>query len=235
MSRFVPNSVEILTCDFDKKLFRENFSENLCKTKAILYENFWKFALLSAILFCLRLVLKNSEKITQVLSYVVCTQLRRHVHKQITKNRYRREKPGRFDFGKPVLLTLGLELTTPYSLDLLVCNFSHTFVIVCVEFWMRFEPQIKNHKICNNFLFITAKVERKVPLCVKLFGFFPKRILICLTCNLSRFVPNLVEILTWDFDKKLFREIFSKNMCNTKKKFQILPYFLQFSSGSVLH
>jgi len=60
------------------------------------------------------------KRFRQVLSYVVCTQVRRHVHKQITKRRYGEEKPGRFVFGKPVLFTLGLGLTTPYSLGILV-------------------------------------------------------------------------------------------------------------------
>jgi len=55
------------------------------------------------------------KKFTQVLSFVVGTQARRHVHKQITKRRYGEEKPGRFVFGNPVLFTLGLGLTAPYS------------------------------------------------------------------------------------------------------------------------
>ena len=48
-------------------------------------------------LFCVRIALK---KFTQILSYVFCTQLRRHVHKRITKRRYREEKSGRFVFKK---------------------------------------------------------------------------------------------------------------------------------------
>jgi len=60
------------------------------------------------------------KKFTEVLSYVVCTQLRRHVHKQITKRRCGEEKPGCFVFRKPVLFTFGLEITTPYSLGILV-------------------------------------------------------------------------------------------------------------------
>jgi len=60
------------------------------------------------------------EKFTQVLSYVVCTQVRRHVHKQIAERRYGEEKPGRLVFGIPVLFTLGLGLTAPYSLGILV-------------------------------------------------------------------------------------------------------------------
>jgi len=53
------------------------------------------------------------KKFTQVLSYVVCTQLRRHVHKKITKRRYEEEKSARFVFRKLVLFTLCLTLTMP--------------------------------------------------------------------------------------------------------------------------
>jgi len=37
----------------------------------------------------------------------------RHIHKQISKRRYREEKPERFVFGKPIFFTLGLGLTMP--------------------------------------------------------------------------------------------------------------------------
>jgi len=94
---------------------------------------------------------KISRKITQVLSYVVCTQLRRQVHEIITKRRYGEEKSGRFDFGKPVSFTLSLGLTTPYSLGLLVWNFYQTFVIVCVEFWLSFEPRIQPTRFAISF------------------------------------------------------------------------------------
>ena len=139
------------------------------------------------------------KKFTQALSYVVCTQVRRHVHRQITERRYGEEKPGRFVFGKPVLFTLGPGLTTPYSLGILVWNFYQTFVTVSVQFWVRFESQIRPTELAINFLFITARTKRKVRLCVKLFGFFRGRILIRLSWNLSRFIPNSVEILTWNF------------------------------------
>ena len=121
------------------------------------------------------------KKFTQVLSYVVCTQVRRHVHKQITKGRYREEKPGRFVFGKPVLFNLGLRLTTPYSLGILVWNLYQTFVVVSTELWLRFEPQIRPTGFAINFLFITSRAERKGHLCVKLFDFFRGQILIRLT------------------------------------------------------
>jgi len=60
------------------------------------------------------------KKFTQVLLYVVCPQVKRHVHKIITKRRYEEEKPGHLVFGKPILFALGLGLTTPYSLGILV-------------------------------------------------------------------------------------------------------------------
>jgi len=205
----VPKSVEILPWNFRKKLFWENFSEILCKPRR--YQNLWNFALLSEILFWVRIVLK---KFTRVLWYVVCTQVRRHVHKQITKRRYGGVKPGRFVFEKPVLFTLGLGLTTPYSLDILEWNFHQMFVTVSTEFWMRFEPQIRSTRLAINFLFISSRAEKKVRLCVKLFDFFRGRILIRLTWNFSRFVPNLVEILTWNFRKNYFGRIFQKFCLN---------------------
>ena len=179
------------------------------------------------------------EKFTNVLSYVVCTQVRRHVGKQITKRSYREEKPERFVFGKLVLFTIGLWLTTPYSLGILVWNFYETFVVVSIEFWLRFEPQIRHTRLTINFLFITDRAERKDRLCAKLFDFFRGRVLICLTWNLSRFVPNSMEILTWNFRKKLFRENFSEILCKPMLSYtetcEISLYFLQFYFGSVLH
>jgi len=106
------------------------------------------------------------------------------------------------------------------------------------EFWLRFEPQIRPTRLTINFLFIIARAERKVRLCVKLFGFFRGWILIRLTWNLSRFASNSVEILTWNFRKKLFREIFSEILCKPRLSFtktsEISPYFLKFYSRSIL-
>jgi len=107
--------VEILTWNFREKLFRENFSEILCKPRLSSTKTPEIFALLSTILFWVRIALK---RFTQVPSYVVCTQVRRHVHKKITKRRYGEEKPERFVSGKPVLFVLGMGPTTPYSLVL---------------------------------------------------------------------------------------------------------------------
>jgi len=56
--------------------------------------------------------------------------------------------------------------------------------------------------------------------------FSPRRILICLTWNLSRFVQNTFEILTWSFRKKLFRENFSEILC--KPRLYTLPKLVKF-------
>jgi len=98
-------------------------------------------------LLCVRIALK---KFTQVLSYVVCTQVRRHINKRITKRKYGEEKPGRFVFEKRVLFTLGLRLTTPYSSGALVWNVYQWFVTVCIEFWLRFGTD-SSHIIGNKF------------------------------------------------------------------------------------
>ena len=143
-----------------KKLFREIFSEILCKPRlSILCKNLWNLAILSEILFWVPIALKI---FTQVPSYVVCTQVRRPVHKQIIEGRYGLEKPGRFFFGKLVFFTLGLRLTTRYSLGILVWNFYQTVVTVSTEFWLRFEIQIRSTRLTINFLFITHKTKFKM-------------------------------------------------------------------------
>ena len=220
---------------FREKTILGEFFRNFVQTKAILYRNLWNFALRSAILFWFRIALKI---FTQVLTYVVCTQVRRQVHRQITKRRSGQEKPGRFVFGKSVSFTLGPGLTTPYSMGILVWNFYRTLFIVSTEFWLRLEPQIRFTRFAINFLFITATVVMKVRLCVKLFDFFPRWILIRLTWNLSRFVPNSVKILRWNFWKKTISGVLSEILCKPRlsstETCEILPYFLQFYSGSIL-
>jgi len=166
--------------------------------------------------FCVRIALK---KFTQVLSYVSCTRVRRHVHKRNRKRRYREIKPRHFVFGKPVWFTLGLGLTTPYSLGVLVWNFYQMSVTVSIEFWIRFEPQIRPTILAINFLLITSMAERKVRSCVKLFDFFRGWILIRLNLNLLSFVPNSLEILFLNFRKKLLLENFSEIFAQTKAIF----------------
>jgi len=218
----------------EKKYFGRIF-QKFCANQGYLLPKLVKFRPTFRNVFWVRIALK---KFTRVLSYVDFTQVRRHVHKQITKRRYGGKKPKRFVFRKPVLFTLGLGLTTPYSLGILVWNFYQMFVTVSTEFWLRFEPQICPKRLTINLLFITARAERKVRLCVKLFDFFRGRILVRLTWNLSRFVPNSVKILTWNFRKNLFRENFSEILCKPRlsstKTCEILPYFPKLYSRSVL-
>jgi len=117
-------------------------------------------------------------------------------------------------------------------MGVLVWNFYQTFVTVSIEFWLRFESQIRPTRLKINLLLITARAERTVRSCVKLFDFFRGSILIRLTWNLLCFVPNSVEILTWNFRKKLFQQNFSEIFAQTKailyQNLLISPHFLQF-------
>jgi len=207
--RFISNSVDILTWNFRKKSISGEFFRNFRSTTGTceISPYFLQF------LFCVRIAPK---RFTQVVSYVACTLVRRHIHKRITKRRYGEEKPGRFVFGKPVLFTLCLGLTTPYSLDVLVWNLYQTFVTFSIEFRLRFEPQIRSTRFTISFLLITVRAERKVRSCVKLFDFFRGWILIRLTWNLSCFVMNSVKMLTWNFKRKLFWEKISEIFVQTK-------------------
>jgi len=107
---------------------------------------------------------------------------------------------------------------TYYALLLgcLVWNSYQTFVTVSIVFCIGFEPQIRPIILAINFLLITARAERKIRSCVKLFDFFRGWILIRLTLNLLPFVPNSVEIVTLNFRKKLLRENFSEIFAQTK-------------------
>jgi len=216
--------------NFRKKLFWDNFSEILWKTKAILK----KICEISPYFLQFYYVLKNCvKKFTQVLSCAVCTLRRRQVHKKITKRRYREEKPGHFVFEKPVLFILCLGLTTPYSLGLLIWKFYQTFFILCIEFWLRFELQIRPTRFSINLLFITVRVERKVRLCVKLFHFFLgeyssdwREICRVLSQTHSRF---LREISGKNYFGTIFLKFYEKPRLSSKI-FEISSYFVQFNS-----
>jgi len=156
------------------------------------------------------------EKI-RTSNFICCLPPGKEAHPQTNhKKKIRGRKGWTFFFGKPVLFTLGQGLTSPYSLGILVSNFYQTFVTVSIECWLRFEAQIRPTGFAINFLFITARAERKVRLCVKLFYFFPRWILIRVNWNLARFSPNSVEFLKWNFGKKLFRENFPEILLKTK-------------------
>jgi len=89
-------------------------------------------------LFCIRILLK---KFKWVLSYVVCTQVRRNDSKRITKRKNREEKAGRAVFGKPVLFTLGLGLTASYSLGVLFEIFTRRSSLCLLTFGWDLSPR----------------------------------------------------------------------------------------------
>ena len=97
----------------------------------------------------------------------------------------------------------------------LVWNLYQMFVTVSIEFWLRFEPQICPTRLAISFLFITGLKGRFVRVWNCLI-FFRGWILIRLKWNLTHFVLNSVEILTWNFRKKLFRENFSEIFAQTR-------------------
>ena len=151
---FCPKFSEDSYVEFQEKNYFGRIFQKFCANQGYPLLKLVKFLPTFSNLFWVCIALK---KFTRVLWYVFCTQVRRHIHKQITKRRYGGEKPGRFVFEKLVLFTLGLGLPTPYSLGILVWNFYQTFVTVSTEFWLRFEPQIRSTRLAINFLFITTR------------------------------------------------------------------------------
>jgi len=213
--------VEILTWNFRKKLFQETILEILCKPKlSSTKTSEIRTTFCNLLWVCIAL-----KKFTQVLSYVVCTQVRRHVHKHITKKRYGEEMSGRFVSGKPALFTPGLGLTTPYCCGILVWRFYQTFSSVSIVFWLRFELQIRPTRLAINFLSITGRAERKICLCVKLFDFF--------VGEYSSVWPEIHHVLSqiyWRFvlgisGKNYFGRIFQKFCAN---KGYLLPKLVKF-------
>jgi len=145
---FCPKFIGDSYMEFQEKTIPGEFFRNYGLTKTILYQNSWNFTLGSDILFWVRIALK---KFTQVLSYVVYTQVRRHAHKQITKRRYGGEKLGRFVFGKSVFFHS--QSRTYYALLLgysglkYLPDVRHCVYWVLAEIWA---PD-SSHKIGNNF------------------------------------------------------------------------------------
>jgi len=144
-----------------------------------------------------------------------------------------------FCFGKPVLFTLGLGITTRYSLGVLVWNFYQTFVTVSIEFWLRFEPQIRPKRLAINFLLITVNTERKVRLCVKLFDFFSwvithpfdlKFVAFCLEFSGDSYVEFEEKIILGE----IFRNFRVNQGYPLPKHVKFRPTFYNFYFASVL-
>jgi len=96
-----------------------------------------------------------------------------------------------------------------------------------------------SHKMGNKFFIDHCQSWKEGSFVCELIDFFRGRILIHLTWNFSRFVPNSVEILTLNFRNKLFRENFSEiswkpRLYPLPKLVKFRPTFDIFYSGPVL-
>ena len=220
--------------EFQEKTISGWFFRNFVQTKAIPYQNLSNFALLSVLLFWVRIPLK---KFTQVLSYVVCTQVRRHIYKKITKRRYGEEKPRRFVFGKPVLFTLGLGLTTPYSLGLFVWNFYQTFV-TCLLSFAEIWALDSSHNIDNKFFIHHCQGWKEGSFVCETVWYFSWVNTHPFDLKFVALCPKFSGDSYVEFQEKTFSGVFFRNFVQTKvistKTCEISPYFLQFYSGSVL-
>jgi len=103
-----------------------------------------------------------------------------------------------------ILFPLGLGLVTPYFLGVLIWNFYLTFLFVSTQLWPRFEPQIRSISFAMKFLFVTAKAERKVRLCVW-------NCLIFLLTEYSTVWPEICRVLS-QILLRLLHRISAKNL-----------------------
>ena len=199
------------------------------QTKAILYQNLWNFALLSVIFivgpYC-------AEKFHRSTS-ICCLHPGKEARPQKNhKKEIRGRKFRMFCFRKTSFFTLGLGHTTPYSLGVSVWNFYQTFATVSIEFWLRFEVQIRPTRLAIHFLLITASAERKVRLCVKLFDFF--------VAEYSSVWPEICRVLSqiqWRFlrgisGKNYFGWLFPKFCANQGYP---LPKLVKFRHTCLLY
>jgi len=134
-------------------------------------------------------------------------------------------------------------------LRILVWNFYQSFIIGSTEFWVRFEPQICPMGFAISFLFITARVEWKVRLCVKLFDFFRGWILIRLPWNFVAFCPKFSRDSYVKFHEKVISGEFFINfienqgyplpnlvkLCHTFDNFILAPYCIEKNSHKYFH
>ena len=89
------------------------------------------------------------------------------------------------------------------------------------------------HKIDNKIFIDHCQGWKEGSFVCETVWFFPRWILIRLTWNLSHFVPNSVEILTWNFREKIFWENFSEIFAQTKAI--LLQDFFRNPSTASLH
>ena len=150
------------------------------------------------------------------------------------RKRYKEEKHWRSIFEKtrfPVLFALRLRIITPYALGVLIWSFYQTFIIVCIELWLRFEPQNCSTRFAMYFLFIIATTEWNVRFYVKLFDHFQTEFLsvwaeICFLSSqiLLGFFPKISTRIFWEN----VPETSWSPRCSFFHICKILPLFLQF-------
>jgi len=188
--------------DFQEKSISGEFFKKLLKFRPTLC-NF----------YCVCIALK---KFTQVLSYVICTPVRRHVHKWITKRRYGGENPRRFVFEKPVLFILGLGLTTPYSLCVFGLNFLpdvfHFVYWVLAMIW----ALDSSHKIGNKHFIDHCQGWKEGSFVCETVWLFSWVNTHLFYLKFVAFGPKLNGYSYVEFQEKLFREIFSEIFVQTK-------------------
>jgi len=236
-SPFVPNSVEILTLNFRKTLFWENFSEIFTQTKTISSTETCEISpYFLQFLFCVRIALK---KFTQVLSKFSYTRVRRHVHKRITKRRHGEEKPGRFFFRKTSFVH---SRSGNYYALLLGCfrlkflpDILHCVYWVLAEIWA---PD-SSEKIGNKVFIDRCQGWKGGSFVSETSWFFSWVNTHPFELKFVAFVPNSVEILTLNFGKKniseeFFRSFHANQGYPLPKLVKFRPTFCNFYSVSVL-
>ena len=82
-----------------------------------------------------------------------------------------------------------------------------------IEFWLRFVPQIRPRGLAINFLFVTARAERKVRLCAKLFEWVNTH---PFDLKLVPFCPKFSGDSWVEFQQKTITEEFFRNFVKTK-------------------
>jgi len=183
------------------------------QTKAIRYRNLWNFALLSEILFCVRIALK---KFTQVLSYVVCTQVRWHVHKKNHKKKIRGRKARTFCFRKTSFVhprsgTYYALLLGYFGLKILP-EVLHCVYWVLAEIWA---PD-SSHKIGNKF-FVHHCQDWKEGSCVwETVWFFSWTNTHSLDLKFVAFCPKFSGDSYVEFKEKTISGEFFRNFVQTK-------------------
>jgi len=161
----------------------------MCKTKAILFQNLWKFVLLSAILFWSILSWKIPKKITHVLLCVFLHLTKLARPQTNHKRRFRKEKQGRqkTNFVHSRSETYYALYPWVFWSEILT---RHSLLCVLSFGWdlsLKFVPQDLSITLRLKGMFVC------VWNCLICFFLW---ISICLTWNLSRFVSNSVEIPT---------------------------------------